>query len=58
MKMFYLELTEDELRANRGFMDAIVDAASGILNSLYGSYTPNVSDDEEIDNDDEDGGDE
>ena len=46
MKIFMLECTEDELRANRGFMDAIVDAASGILNTLYGNYTPTDTENE------------
>lgn len=40
MKIFYIECTEEELRANRGIMDAVVDACSGLLNDLYGSYTP------------------
>ncbi len=45
MKIFYLECTEDELRANRGIMDAIVDACQGVINTFYGSYTP-VSDEQ------------
>lgn len=40
MKVFYIECTEEELRANRGIMDAIVDACSGLLGGIYGSYTP------------------
>lgn len=40
MKIFYIECTEEELRANRGIMDAIVDACSGLLGGIYGSYTP------------------
>lgn len=40
MKIFFIECTEDELRANRGIMDAIVDACSGLLGGIYGSYTP------------------
>ena len=47
MKIFMFECTEDELRANRGLMDAIVDAASGVLNTLYGNYTPTVSNTED-----------
>ena len=47
MKIFMLECTEDELRANRWLMDVIVDAASGILNTFYGNYTPTVSDTED-----------
>ena len=48
MKIFYLECTEDELRANRGIMDAIVDACQGVINTLYGSYAP-VSDEQDED---------
>ena len=48
MKIFYLECTEDELRANRGIMDAIVDACQGVINTLYGSHTP-VSDEQDED---------
>ena len=40
MKIFVLECTGDELRANRGILDAIVDACSGLLNGFYGSCTP------------------
>lgn len=55
MKIFMLECTEDELRANRGLMDVIVDAASGILNTLYGNYTPTVSNTENETQKNEDG---
>lgn len=47
MKIFYVECTMDELAANRGIMDAIVDACSGLLNGLYGSCTPETNDDED-----------
>lgn len=47
MKIFYLECTRDELAVNRGIMDSIVDACSGLLNGLYGSYTPATNDDED-----------
>lgn len=47
MKIFYLECTRDELAANRGIMDVIVDACGGLLNGLYGSCTPAMNDDEE-----------
>lgn len=40
MKIWYMECTEEELRANRGLMDAIVDTASGILSSILGTYNP------------------
>ena len=40
MKIFVLECTEDELRANRGIMDAIVDACQGVVNTFYGTMTP------------------
>lgn len=39
MKIFYIECTEDELRANRGIMDAIVDACRGIVDAFYGTQT-------------------
>jgi len=47
MKIFILECTEDELRANRGIMDAIVDACQGVVNTFYGTYTPSVPEDRE-----------
>ena len=40
MKLFILECTEDELRANRGIMDALVDACRGAMNAFYGTITP------------------
>lgn len=40
MKIFMIECTEDELRANRGIMDAIVDACQGAMNSFFGTITP------------------
>jgi hypothetical protein len=46
MKIFILECTEDELRANRGIMDAIVDACQGIVNTLYGTTTPSPTEQE------------
>ena len=45
MKIFILECTEDELRANRGIMDAIVDACQGVVNTFYGSFSPASSND-------------
>ena len=45
MKLIILECTEEELRANRGIMDAVVDAFQGAINTFYGSYPPNISDD-------------
>ena len=53
MRIFMIECTEDELRANRGIMDAIVDACSGLLNGLYGSYTPSCKECEEDDSEEE-----
>lgn len=40
MKLFILECTEDELRANRGLMDDLVDACRGAINAFYGTTTP------------------
>ena len=48
MKIFYIECTEDELKANRGIMDAVVDAFQGVINTFYGSYAP-VSDEQDED---------
>ena len=47
MKIFYLECTDDELRANRGLMDAIVDACSGIMSGIYRTCSPAACDPEE-----------
>ena len=40
MKLFILECTEDELRANRGIMDALVDACRRTANAFCGTITP------------------
>lgn len=40
MKLFILECTEDELRANRGLMDDLVDACREAINAFYGTTTP------------------
>ena len=40
MKIVYIECNEDELKANRGLMDSIVDAVHGVLDSFYGTYNP------------------
>ena len=40
MKIFILECTKDELRANRGIMDSIVDACQGAVNTFFGTITP------------------
>lgn len=40
MKLFILECTKDELKANRGIMDTIVDACRGFVDTFYGTYTP------------------
>lgn len=37
MKIVYLECDVDELKANRGILDAVVDACNGILGSFYGN---------------------
>ena len=46
MKVFYIECTEEELRANRGIMDAIVDACSGVLSTFYGTYPVPVAEEQ------------
>lgn len=40
MKIFMIECTEDELRANRGIMDAVVDVCRGLLSGVYGNCNP------------------
>ena len=45
MKLIILECTEEELKANRGILDAVVDAFQGAINTFYGSYTPSIPDD-------------
>ena len=40
MKIIAIECDAEELKANRGIMDAVIDACSGLLNSFYGTYTP------------------
>lgn len=40
MKIWYVECTEEELRANRGIMDSVVDAMQGMFGSIYGTYNP------------------
>ncbi len=50
MKVAYIECNEDELRANRGIMDAIVDACQGMLGTLYGSCVPKKKVDIDEDN--------
>lgn len=39
MKIFMIECTEDELRANRGIMDAIIDACQGVVDTVFGTTT-------------------
>ena len=54
MKIIYIECNEDELKANRGLMDSIVDAVHGILDSFYGTYNPSTNfDPDESDGDDD-----
>ena len=54
MKVVYIECNEDELRANRGIMDAVVDMMSGVLSSVYGTCNPvcDESDESEVSEDD------
>ena len=39
MKIFILECTEEELKANRGIMDSIVDTMSRFTDAFWGSYS-------------------
>ena len=48
MKIFMIECTEDELRANRGIMDAVVDVCRGLMNSVYGTCTSCCAENNEV----------
>lgn len=52
MKIFYIECNKEELSANRGIMDAIVDAVSGLCSGVFGNYTPAMPEEDEGDNED------
>ncbi|MBR3330620.1 MAG: hypothetical protein IKG25_05305 [Mogibacterium sp.] len=54
MKLFILECTENELRANRGIMDALVDACRGTINAFCGTITPCHTEQEEESQESED----
>jgi len=47
MKLLILDCTEDELRANRGIMDAIIDACQAAVNTFCGTTTPAPVEEEE-----------
>lgn len=51
MKIWYIECTEEELRANRGIMDNVVDAMSNMFNGVFGNCKPAF--DEEADEESE-----
>jgi len=55
MKIVYIECTEDELRANRGIMDAVVDAVGGLLSGVYGNCAPVIGPNEEVEEGEQDG---
>ena len=55
MKIFILECTEDELKANRGIMDAIVDACQEAVNTFFGTITPCSTDQEDEQQESEEG---
>lgn len=40
MKIWYLECTEEELKANRGIMDSVVDAINSMCQGIFGDCTP------------------
>lgn len=47
MKIFYIECNKEELSANSGIMDAIVDAVSGLFSGVYGNCTPAMPEEDE-----------
>jgi len=54
MKLLILDCTEEELRANRGIMDAIVDVCQGVVNTFYGTYTPSAPEEDKEEDIEED----
>ena len=40
MKIFMIECTAEELKANRGIMDVVVDACRDFANAFYGTMPP------------------
>lgn len=40
MKVILFECTEEELKANRGIMNGIVDAMRDFTNRFWGTFTP------------------
>ena len=40
MKVIMLECTEEELKANRGIMNGVVDAMRDFTNSFWGTIEP------------------
>ena len=47
MKILMIECNADELKANRGLMDAIVDACQGFMSGFYGSCNPVFTNEED-----------
>ena len=47
MKIIMIECTENELRANIGIMDAIVDTCRRAMDAFYGTYTPCCEEEDE-----------
>lgn len=47
MKIIAIECNAEEIKANGGFMDTIVKACSGLLNSFHGTYTPGAAEEPE-----------
>ena len=47
MKIIAIECNVEEIKANRGLMDSIVEACRGLLNSFYGTYTPGAAEEPE-----------
>ena len=51
MKIWYLECTVEELRANRGIMDNVVDAMSNMFNGVFGNCRTIVDEEKEEEED-------
>ena len=52
MKIWYIECTVEELRANRGIMDGVVDAMTDMFNGVFGNCKP-VFDEEDVEEGDD-----
>lgn len=53
MKIIYIECDAEELKANRGIMDSVIDLFGNISRSIFGNSTLSAEDNEEGEEDSE-----